>query len=443
MHVRTYDTAGTARDSYVLRCTPVEDQIWLQSDFVLTPRELRLVVAEHDGKIPDEQAVFTLMYPQFMYLINMPLHEWVSLHDPSFLHHLRIDQVTTLDKEKFGYTPQCTVDVKLLRLNRSNLLAPLLYKAATNASKWRSLDYGWMLQNWDTEHFRTPEGYPLTLKEWLQYGADGDVLWQKDGCSGVTDGGIVPQVNPFVRLATLSPAIKHVDLRDHCVGRSFLLLGFVEDRDVPCVANWPARVCLMPLDGGTEGTLFHALEHFNSQALEYYINTHQVYKLANGSAYSARVQQIQADRMNGIAEVAVKDNQCEGGVRTNHVMAVVNGGLVDPSDGSFHAWPDRDSTLPQSSWLRDVTMFIPMTKKRRAPRKIRVSSNVRNANKRAVAATANTPNEGDFTKSTRRKRDGAYTKTTTRTNTTTTSHFQSTSYTTSSTTTTTTEEHIR
>ena len=394
MHVRTYDAAGTAHGHYVVRYSYEEDKVWLQREFVLTPREVKLVKAEHNGKIPDAQAVFTVMFPQFMYLINMPLHAWVSLNDPTHPRHMRTDQVTTEGEEKYGFTPRCVEGITQLRINRSNLLCPLLYKATNIVGKsWRSLDYGWMLQNWDSEHFRLPEGYPLTMKEWLQYGEDGDVMWQKNGCSGVTDGGILPLVNPFVRLATLSTAIKHVDQRENCVGRSILLLGFVEDAEVPSVANWAPRVSLRPFDG-REGTLHHALNDFNSKGAKYYIRPHQVFKLAHDSAYDAKVKEIQKDGMNGIAEVAVKDLECESGVRTNHVMAVVNGCLVDPSDGSSHAWPDRRSTARQSSWLRNVTLFIPLTKMLRAPPKKRLASNLRNYNKRAIKETANTLNEG-------------------------------------------------
>jgi hypothetical protein len=178
-------------------------------------------VAEHDAKIPDEQAVFAVMYPQFMYLINMPLHAWVSLHDPTLPRHMRTDQVRTDGAEKESFAPACVEGMSQLRINRSNLLCPLLYMTTKQAgTSWRSLDYGWMLENWDSEHFRMPPGYPLTMKEWLQHGEDGDVMFQANGCSGVTDEGIVPLVNPFVRLAKLSPNIKLVDQRDHCVSRS-------------------------------------------------------------------------------------------------------------------------------------------------------------------------------------------------------------------------------
>jgi hypothetical protein len=64
-------------------------------------------------------------------------------------------------------------------------------------------------------------------------------------------------------------------------------------------------------------------------------------------------------------------------------MAVVNGGLVDPSDGSSHAWPDRYAPADHRSWLRDVTLFLPMTKKARVGKKQHQSSKLRNANKRA------------------------------------------------------------
>ena len=139
----------------------------------------------------------------------------------------------------------------------------------------------------------------------------------------------------------------------------------------------------MPFDGSRKGTLFHALEEFNSKRGGYYINTHRVVKLADDTAYDANVERIQDEGMHGIAEVAVEDLECEAGVRTNHVMAVVNGGLVDPSDGSFHAWPDRHASADHRSWLRDVTMFLPMTKLVRVGKKQRPSSKIRNANKRA------------------------------------------------------------
>ena len=101
-------------------------------------------------------------------------------------------------------------------------------------------------------------------------------------------------------------------------------------------------------------------------AVEHYINTHRVVKLADDTAHDANVKRIQDE-----------------GRRTNHVMAVVNGGLVDPSDGSFHAWPDRHASADHRSWLRDVTMFLPMTKLVRVGKKKRPSSKIRNANKRA------------------------------------------------------------
>jgi hypothetical protein len=60
----------------------------------------------------------------------------------------------------------------------------------------------------------------------------------------------------------------------------------------------------------------------------------------------------------------VEDLECEAGVRANHVI-----GLVDPSDGSSHAWPDRHSPADHRSWLRDVTLLMPMTKNLRAVKK--------------------------------------------------------------------------
>jgi hypothetical protein len=442
MRVRTYDAAGIAIDNYVLQYSHVDDQVWLQREFVLTPSELMQVEAEHDAEIPDEQGLFAVMYPQFIYLINMPLHAWVSLHEPTLPMHVRTDQVITDGAQKDGFAPACVEGFTKLRINRSNLLSPLLYMTKKKRGKsWRSLDYCWMLENWDSEHFRMPPGYPLTMKEWLQYGADGDVMFQSNGCSGVTDGGILPLVNPFVRLATLSPNIKHVDNRDHCVSRSILLLGFVEDADVPRVANWAPRVCMMPLDG-SKGTLIHSLKEFNDGTAEYYINTHEVYKFTNDVAYEAQVDTIQKDGMHGIAEVAVEDHDCEAGVRYNHVMAVVNGCLVDPSDGSAHGWPDRKLRADNGSWLRDVTLFVPMTKKRRLVKKKRMTSKERNSKKRAMTESLGTLVKGASMKSTRLKRDRTYTKTTTTTNTTTTTHSHSTTSTSSSTTTTTIEEQF-
>jgi hypothetical protein len=149
--VRTHEPSGTAQGHCVLRHQNGEDQVWLQREFVLVPNELKQVQAEHDGDMPDHQSVFAVMYPQFMNLINKPLHVWGSLHDPSFRLHVRTDQVQTEDAEKFGFTPVCVEGITHLRLNRSNLLCPLLYKTAKQKKgNWRSLDYGWCLQRWDT-----------------------------------------------------------------------------------------------------------------------------------------------------------------------------------------------------------------------------------------------------------------------------------------------------
>jgi hypothetical protein len=198
---------------------------------------------------------------------------------------------------------------------------------------------------------------------------------------------------------------------------------------------------MMPFDG-RKGTLIQALKEFNDGTDEYYINTHEVYKFTNDMAYEAQVDTIQKEGMHGIAEVAVEDHECEAGVRYNHVMAVVNGCLVDPSDGSAHGWPDRTSRVDNGSWLRDVTLFVPMTKKPRLVKKKRLTSKQRNSNKRAMTESLDTHIKGASMKSTRLKRDRAHTKTTTTTNTTTTSHSHSTTSTTSSTTTTTIEEQF-
>jgi hypothetical protein len=74
---------------------------------VLGPDEMKLVAAEHDGKMPDEQAVFTVMFPQRGHLINSPMHAWVSLHDPTCPTHVRTDAVKTDAAEKCGFAPTC------------------------------------------------------------------------------------------------------------------------------------------------------------------------------------------------------------------------------------------------------------------------------------------------------------------------------------------------
>jgi hypothetical protein len=150
----------------VLRCQFGEDQVWLQREHVLVPNELLQVQAEHDGDMPDQQAaMFAVMCPQFMNLINKPLHVWGSLHDTSFRLHVRTDQVRTVDAEKFGFAPACVEGITHLRLNRCNLLCPLLCKTAKQKEgNWRSLDYGWCLQRWDSKHFQVPKGHPLTCR---------------------------------------------------------------------------------------------------------------------------------------------------------------------------------------------------------------------------------------------------------------------------------------
>jgi hypothetical protein len=92
MHVRTCDSAGTAQDHYVLRCQHGEDQVWLQREFVLVPNELKQVQAEHDGDMPDEQAVFAVMCPQFIYLINTPLHVCVGVSPRPHVPAARADR---------------------------------------------------------------------------------------------------------------------------------------------------------------------------------------------------------------------------------------------------------------------------------------------------------------------------------------------------------------
>ena len=380
MRVRTCEGSGKAKDHYLLEYTNDWDNGGLYNGrriCVLGVNELKLVPAEHDGDIPDTQTVFQFMYPQFRCLINSPLQTWVALHDPEAPCHVRSDEVTFADEDNFGFTPECVDGISVIRLNRSNLLSPLLCRERKAKGKaWKSLDFHWMLERWEEPHMKWPLNFPLSLQEWLLYGEDGDVLHQHDGCSGIVTGGLMPATNPFIRLATLEPKIKHVDILHNCVSRSMLLLGFVEDADVAAVANWPPRLSLTPLDG-SEGTLLGSLKAFNKRNKTYYIGMNQKINLRDDATYSERVRKLQESRMDGVAKVEVADKECESGVRTNHVMAVVKGNLVDPSDGSHHPWPDRDSVQDDKYWLRGVTLVVPFTKQHRAVKEKRMRSGKR------------------------------------------------------------------
>ena len=381
MRVCTYNEHGTAKYQYVLKYAQTAHQGTI---FVLGPQETKLVPAEHDGDIPDEQAVFTVMFPQFRYLINSPMHTWVPLHDPSCPTHLGMNRVQTETAAKYGFAPKCIQGMRFLRLNRSNLLCPLLVRNTVGGG-WKSLDFEWMLRHKDSKHFGVPETHPLTMYEWLLFGRDGETLDQKSGCSGVTHGGSLPTTNPFIRMGAFSPNIKPVDHVQHCVARSLLLLRMVEDADVAIVAGWEPRISLTPFED-IPGTLFGALHNLNKRLETYYIQTQKVMQLVDKTVYNDRVQRIQGERMHGLVEVAVRDTESDTGYRTNHVMAVVNGVLVDPSDGSTHPWPDRNTKPDDVHWLRDVTMFLPMKKVVKAPKKPRPASRTRRKRVRQIDA---------------------------------------------------------
>jgi hypothetical protein len=120
--------------------------------------------------------------------------------------------------------------------------------------------------------------------------------------------------------------------------------------------------------------LFGALKALNAKLETYYIQTQKAMQLVDNNVHNDRVQRAQRDGLHGLVEVTVRDTDSETGHRTNHVMAVVNGVLVDPSDGSSHPWPDRNAKPDEAHWLRDVTMmFVPMKKIPKAQKKLRIA----------------------------------------------------------------------
>jgi hypothetical protein len=169
MRVRTYHPR--AKDHYLLRYSPSET--FMQGDhrgklFQLTSNEVKLVSAEPTGEIPDHQAVFQLMFPHFRYIINGPLHKWVTLQDERSPWHMPTHEVNTFGREKSGCVPDCSQGITELRMNRSNLLCPLLYKHSkttnVNGKEWTSLDFCWMLEHCHEQCVAmVMKGYRLTL----------------------------------------------------------------------------------------------------------------------------------------------------------------------------------------------------------------------------------------------------------------------------------------
>jgi len=254
---------------------------------------------------------------------------------------------------------------------------------------WKSLDFEWMLRNKDSKHFGNPDDHPLTMYESLLYGRDGETLDQRAGCSGVTYGGSLPTTNPFIRIGTFCSTFKAVDNVEHCVARSVLLLRMVEDADIAVVGTWEPRVSLTPFED-QQGTLFGALKTFNERMETYYIQTQKVMQLVDKNVYNDRVARIQREGLFGLVEVAVRDTESDSGYRTNHVMAVVNGVLVDPSDGSTHPWPVRTTKPDDAHWLRDVTMFVPMKKVPKGAKKARIDSRTRRKRKDSQSTSSTT-----------------------------------------------------
>ena len=166
------------------------------------------------------------------------------------------------------------------------------------------------------------KGYPLTLREWLLFGPDGDVLFQDNGCSGPMYGGTAPAINPFQHLGTICPVFKKVDKAQYCVARSFLLLDYVEIDDVRFVGRWSPTLPLRPLHQNTTGSFLNLLKEFNDSVGGYYITNKKVRQLGFDDHYANKVQQIVEGKQSGIAEVAVEDLDTSTGVRTNHCMAV-------------------------------------------------------------------------------------------------------------------------
>ena len=375
MRVRTY--RPNIKDFYLLRYSPSET--FMQGDlrgklFKLTSNEVKLVSAEHTGEIPDHQALFQLMFPYFRYIINGPLHKWVTLHDTRSPWHIPTHEVNTFGREKSGYVPDCSQGITELRMNRSNMLCPLLYKHARttnlNGKEWTSLDFCWMLEHCHEQCVAmVMKGYRLTLREWLLFGPDGDVLFQDTGCSGATNGGTAPAINPFLRLGAICPVFKEVDKDEYCVARSLLLLDYVESDDIRFVGGWSPALPLRPLHQKSTGAFLGLLQKFNDSVGGYLITNRKVVTLGFDDHYAKKVRRIVDGKESGIAEVAVEDLETSTGVRTNHCMAVREGVLIEPSDGSSHAWPYPAAGESDQRWLRCVMLFIPLVKTTRNKRK--------------------------------------------------------------------------
>ena len=375
MRVRTY--RPNIKDYYLLRHSPSET--FMQGDhrgklFKLTSNEVKLVSAEHTGEIPDHQALFQLMFPYFRYIINGPLHKWVTLHDTRSPWHIPTHEVNTFGREKSGYVPDCSQGITELRMNRSNMLCPLLYKHARttnlNGKEWTSLDFCWMLEHCHEQCVAmVMKGYRLTLREWLLFGPDGDVLFQDTGCSGATNGGTAPAINPFLRLGAICPVFKEVDKDEYCVARSLLLLDYVESDDIRFVGGWSPALPLRPLHKKSTGAFLGLLQKFNDSVGGYLITNRKVVTLGFDDHYAKKVRRIVDGKESGIAEVAVEDLETSTGVRTNHCMAVREGVLIEPSDGSSHAWPYPAAGESDQRWLRCVMLFIPLVKTTRNKRK--------------------------------------------------------------------------
>jgi hypothetical protein len=213
------------------------------------------------------------------------------------------------------------------------------------------------------------KGYRLTLREWLLFGPDGDILFEDSGCSGASNGGTPPAMNPFLRLAAMCPVFKEVDKDQYCVARSLLLLDYVESVDVSVVGGWSPTLPLRPLHQKTAGAFLGLLQDFNDSVSGYYITNRKVVKLGFDDHYAKKVQLIVDEKQSGIAEVAVEDLETTTGVRSNHCMAVKEGILIEPSDGSTHAWPYPAAGERDQRWLRGVILFIPLVKIARNKRK--------------------------------------------------------------------------
>ena len=251
-----------------------------------------------------------------------------------------------------------------------------------------NLDFGWMIERCSLQCVAMDmKGYPLTLLEWLLFGTDGEILFQDNGCSGPVIGGTPPATNPFLRLGTLCPVIKTVDHAQYCVARSFLLLDLVEDDDVKLVGAWNPTLPLMPLHDGRTGTFMGNRKELNAAVDGYYVGNMKAVTLGFDQHYATKVEKIVTGRRCGIAGVAVKDPDTDTGVRTNHCMAVINGSLVDPSDGTTHDWPQPPTTATAHHWLQCVMLFIPLQKIARTKRNRRAKTTT---NKRQTVTRTST-----------------------------------------------------